>query len=46
MDGTVHAAAAEQCAVRRIHDGVDAKRRYVGDADVKLRRADGGGDER
>ncbi len=46
MDRAVDAAAAEQRRVRRVHDGVDGKRRDVGDADVEPCRSDRGGEER
>ena len=41
----VDAAAAEQRAVRRVHDGVDVERRDVGHEDVEAGRADFGGEE-
>ena len=44
MDRAIHAAAAEQRAVRGVHDGVDVERRDVGDEDVEPRAA-GLGDE-
>ncbi len=46
VNGAIHAAAAEQRAVCRIDDRVERKRRDVGDADNKPRRADFGGQER
>src|SRR5262245_12114533 len=38
MDSAVDAAATEQCSICRIDDGVDIERRYVRNADLKLRR--------
>jgi hypothetical protein len=40
MDRAVDAATAQQRTVRRIDDGIDIKRRDVGDDDVVTRRAD------
>ena len=45
MDRAIDAAAAKQRAVRRVDDGVDRKRRDVGDDDVEARGADFGGEE-
>ncbi len=42
VDGAVNATAAEQRFVRRIDDGVDRKRRDVGDADLEPGRPDFG----
>ncbi len=46
MDRAVDAAAAEQRPVRRIDDGIDVKRRDVGDADFEPGGADFGDQER
>ena len=40
MDRAIDAPAAEQRGVRRVDDGVNAKRRDVGDDDFQPRRAD------
>src|SRR5262249_6179539 len=45
MDGTVDAAAAEQCPVGGVDDGPDIERGDVRDADFEPRRADFGGEE-
>ena len=45
MDRAVDAAAAEQRAVRGVHDRVDGERRDVGDEDVAGGGADGEGEE-
>src|SRR4029077_4783348 len=46
VNGAIDAAAAEQTTVRRIDNGVDAKRRDVGNADIKECRTDGSSDKR
>jgi hypothetical protein len=35
MNSTIHAAAAQQCAVGGIHDRIDGKRGDIGDNDVE-----------
>jgi hypothetical protein len=46
MDCTINTAAAEQCAVRRVDDCIERKRRYVGYADFEPGGADFSGKER
>ena len=46
MDRAVNAAAAEQRPVRRVDDCIERKRGDVGNADIKPRGADLGGNQR
>ena len=46
MDCTINAAASQQCAVRRVDDSVERKRRNIGHADFEPGGADFSGKER